>query len=222
MGNAIGKASNDIGGFIGNIFTAPLKATLGRSCLDVCSGPWDLECFIEHFCLPDIAKLVLMSSLCFIILMFITLLFKLGICQCVVKSICKMSCAACAAYWFDIGEMISCLCHSLTNINRVNRRRKRLDDIEATTYDYPSDDESSSSDSPSRIDNIRPKQRRRRLGSKHSHHHHGSNRNNRRLIRLPSRQLSVRVGGKSRRVRRSTRKIKSRKIKTLKVKDVVD
>jgi len=33
---------------------------------DVCSGPWDLECFIEHFCLPDIAKLVLMSSLCFI------------------------------------------------------------------------------------------------------------------------------------------------------------
>ncbi|AAC83017.1 This gene is cut off. It is continued from YAC YUP8H12R [Arabidopsis thaliana] len=143
MGNAIGKASNDIGGFIGNIFTAPLKATLGRSCF-------------------------------------------------------------------------------LTNINRVNRRRKRLDDIEATTYDYPSDDESSSSDSPSRIDNIRPKQRRRRLGSKHSHHHHGSNRNNRRLIRLPSRQLSVRVGGKSRRVRRSTRKIKSRKIKTLKVKDVVD
>ncbi|KAG7587562.1 hypothetical protein ISN45_Aa02g027340, partial [Arabidopsis thaliana x Arabidopsis arenosa] len=105
MGNAIGKASTDIGGFIGNIFTAPFKATLGRSCLDVCSGPWDLACFIEHFCLPDIAKLVLMSSLCFIILMFISLLFKLGICQCVVKSICKMSCAACAAYWFAIGEM---------------------------------------------------------------------------------------------------------------------
>ncbi|CAH8258625.1 unnamed protein product [Arabidopsis lyrata] len=105
MGNAIGKASTDIGGFIGNIFTAPFKATLGRSCLDVCSGPWDLACFIEHFCLPDIAKLVLMSSLCFIILMFITLLFKLGICQCVVKSICKMSCAACAAYCFAIGEM---------------------------------------------------------------------------------------------------------------------
>ncbi|CAL9241187.1 unnamed protein product [Arabidopsis halleri] len=207
MGNAIGKASTDIGGFIGNIFTAPFKATLGRSCLDVCSGPWDLACFIEHFCLPDIAKLVLMSSLCFLILMFITLLFKLGICQCVVKSICKMSCAACAAYWFAIGEMVSCLWHSLTNIKRVRHRRKRLGDIEATMYDYPSDGESSSSDRPSRINNIRPKQRRRRLGSKHNH---------RRLIRLSSRQLSVRVGGKSRRVRRSARKIKSRRVKILK------
>lgn len=154
--------------------------------------------------------------------MFITLLFKLGICQCVVKSICKMSCAACAAYCFAIGEMVSCLWHSLTNIKRVRHRRKRLGDIEATMYDYPSDGESSSSDSPSRINNIRPKQRRRRLGSKHNHHHQGSNRNNRRLIRLSSRQLSVRVGGKSRRVRRSARKTKSRRVKILKVKDVVD
>ncbi|XP_010417505.1 PREDICTED: uncharacterized protein LOC104703230 [Camelina sativa] len=218
MGNALGKASTDIGGFIGNIFTAPLKATLGRSCLDVCSGPWDLACFIEHFCLTDIAKLVLMSALCFIILMFITLLFKLGICQCVVKSICKMSCAACAAYWFAIGEMISCLWHSLTNVKRVRRNRKRLGDIEAATYDYSSDDESSSSVSPSRRKNIRPKPRRRnRLGgSKHNHRHLGSNGNNHRLIRLPSRQMSVRVGGKSRRIR-SARTRKSRRDKILKV-----
>ncbi|XP_010472727.1 PREDICTED: uncharacterized protein LOC104752316 isoform X2 [Camelina sativa] len=219
MGNALGKASTDIGGFIGNIFTAPLKATLGRSCLDVCTGPWDLACFIEHFCLTDIAKLVLISGLCFIILMFITLLFKIGICQCVVKSICKMSCAACAAYWFAIGEMVSCLWHSLTNVKRVRRSRKRLGDIEAATYDYSSDDESSSSVSPSRRKNIRPKRRRRnRLGgSKHNHHHHGSNR---RLIWLPSRQMSVRVGGKSRRISARTRK--SRRVKILKVKDVVD
>lgn len=155
----------------------------------------------------------------FSVLMFITLLFKLGICQCVVKSICKMSCAACAAYWFAIGEMVSCLWHSLTNVKRVRRRRKRLSDIEAATYDYPTDDESSSLDS--RMTNIRPK-RRRRLGSKHNHHHHGSNRNNRRLIRLPSRQMSVRVGGKSRRVRSARRKIKSRRVKILKVKDLVD
>ncbi|XP_019093990.1 PREDICTED: uncharacterized protein LOC104752316 isoform X1 [Camelina sativa] len=257
MGNALGKASTDIGGFIGNIFTAPLKATLGRSCLDVCTGPWDLACFIEHFCLTDIAKLVLISGLCFIsnllsfsflylaiiirfyktiflifciilfvfvyffssVLMFITLLFKIGICQCVVKSICKMSCAACAAYWFAIGEMVSCLWHSLTNVKRVRRSRKRLGDIEAATYDYSSDDESSSSVSPSRRKNIRPKRRRRnRLGgSKHNHHHHGSNR---RLIWLPSRQMSVRVGGKSRRISARTRK--SRRVKILKVKDVVD
>ncbi|EOA34204.1 hypothetical protein CARUB_v10021713mg [Capsella rubella] len=210
MGNGLGKASTDIGGFIGNIFTAPFKATLGRSCLDVCSGPWDLACFIEHFCLPDIAKLVLISSLCFIILMFITLLFKLGICQCVVKSICKMSCAACTAYWFAIGEMVSCLWHSLTNVKRVRRRRKRLSDIEAATNDYSSNDEASSSDSPSRRNNIRPKRRR-----KHKHHHHGSNLNNRRLIRLPSRQMSVRVGGKSRRVR-SARSRKSRRVKIVK------
>ncbi|KAL1205680.1 hypothetical protein V5N11_001381 [Cardamine amara subsp. amara] len=209
MGNAVGKASTDIGGFIGNVFTAPLKATLGRSCLDVCSGPWDIACFIEHFCIPDIAKLLLISSLCFIILMFITLLVKLGICQCVVKSICKMSCATCAAYWFAIAEMVSCLWHSLTNVKRV-RRRKRLHDIEAVTYD-PSDDESRSSDSLSHINNIKPKRRRiRRVGSKHKHHHGGSNRQ---LIRLRSRTMSIRVGGKSRRVR-SARKMKSSRVKS--------
>lgn len=164
--------------------------------------------------------IILYLFLFFSVLMFITLLFKLGICQCVVKSICKMSCAACAAYWYAIGEMVSCLWHSLTNVKRVRRRRKRLSDIEAATYDYPTDAESSSTGS--RITNIRPKRRRRRrLGSKHKHHHHGSNGNNRRLIRLPSRQMSVRVGGKSRRVR-SARKIKSRRAKILKVRDLVD
>ncbi|WZZ05650.1 hypothetical protein YC2023_091571 [Brassica napus] len=205
MGNTIGT---DIGGFIGNVFTAPFKATLGRS------WPWDLSCFIEHFCLPDIAKLVLISGLCVIILMFITLLFKLGICQCVVKNICKMSCAACAMYWFAIGEMIRCLWHSLRNTKRVYRR-KRLHDIEAASYDYPSDDE------PSASDKIMPKQRRRRRrqGSKHNR---GSNR---RLVRLRSRQMSIRVGGKSRRVR-SGRKMKSSRVrvkkKILKVNDVLD
>ncbi|XP_024006415.1 uncharacterized protein LOC112082930 [Eutrema salsugineum] len=221
MGNAIGNASTDIGSFIGNVLTAPFKATLGRSCLNVCSGPWDLSCFIEHFCLPDIAKLVMISALCFIILMFITLLFKLGICQCVVKSICKMSCAACAMYWCAIGEMIRCLWYNLRNTKRVYRR-KRLRDIEAASYYYPSDDEPSSTNSLSPTHNIRPKQRRRRRrqGSKHNHNR-GSNR---RLTRLRSRQLSVRVGGKSRRVR-SARKMKSSKVrvkKLLKVKDVVD
>ncbi|CAH8356174.1 unnamed protein product [Eruca vesicaria subsp. sativa] len=216
MGNTIGT---DIGGFLGNVFTAPFKATLGRSCLNVCSGPWDLSCFIEHFCLPDIAKLVLISGLCVIILMFITLLFKLGICQCVVKNICKMSCAACAMYWFAIGEMIRCLWHSLTNTKRVYRR-KRIRDIEVASYGYPSDNEPSSSDS------TRPKQRRRRRrgpgrgGGLHNHNH-GSNR---RLVRLKSRQMSIRVGGKSRRVR-SGKKKKSSRVRVKKIvkdKDVVD
>lgn len=150
--------------------------------------------------------------------MFITLLFKLGICQCVVKSICKMSCAACAAYWFAIGEMVSCLWHSLTSVKRVNRRRKRLHDIEAANYDFPSDEESSSSESLTHINNIKPK-RRRRIGSKHKHHRRGGNR---RLVGLRSRTMSIRVGGKSRRVR-SAKKMKSNRVKKiLKVKYVVD
>ena len=127
-----------------------------------------------------------------------------------------MSCAACAMYWFAIGEMIRCLWHSLRNTKRVYRR-KRLHDIEAASYDYPSDDE------PSASDKIMPKQRRRRRrqGSKHNHNR-GSNR---RLVRLRSRQMSIRVGGKSRRVR-SGRKMKSSRVrvkkKILKVNDVLD
>lgn len=150
------------------------------------------------------------------VLMFITLLFKLGICQCVVKSICKMSCAACAMYWFAIGEMIRCLWHSLTNTKRVYRR-KRLRDIEAASYSYPSDDE------PSSADSTRPKQRRRRRTRRRSKHNHNRG-SNRRLVRLKSRQMSIRVGGKSRRVR-SGRKMKSSRVrvkkKILKVNDLV-
>lgn len=159
--------------------------------------------------------------------MFITLLFKLGICQCLVKSICKMSCAVCATYWFAIGEMCRCLWNILANTKRVNRRRNRLRDIEAATYDHPCDNESSSSDNLSHISDNRPKQRRvrrrrrRRLGSKHKHNQLGSSR---RLVRLRSRQMSVRIVGKSRRVR-SGRKTKSSRVrvkKVHKVKDVVD
>ncbi|CAH2067851.1 unnamed protein product [Thlaspi arvense] len=153
--------------------------------------------------------------------MFITLLFKLGICQCVVKGMCKMSCAACAMYWLAIGEMIRCLWHSLRNTKRVYRR-KRLRDIEAGSYDYASDVEPSSSNSLSPTQkNIRPKRgRRRRRGSKHNQNR-GSNR---RLTRLRSRQMSVRVQGISRRVK-SARKMKSSRVrvkKILKVKHVVD
>lgn len=151
-------------------------------------------------------------------MMFITLLFKLGICQCVVKSLCKMCCAACAMYWFAIGEMIRCLWHSLTNTKRVYRR-KRLRDIEAASYDYPSDNE------PSSPDSTRPKQRRRKRRRRQvSKHNHNRGSSSRRLVRLKSRQMSIRVGGKSRRVR-SGRKMKSSRVRIKKIvkdKDVVD
>ncbi|KAL9341316.1 hypothetical protein Peur_067535 [Populus x canadensis] len=53
MGSVVSQAANGIGGVLGNAFAIPIKTLFGVSCEDVCSGPWDLICFIEHLCLKN-------------------------------------------------------------------------------------------------------------------------------------------------------------------------
>ncbi|XP_010539604.1 PREDICTED: uncharacterized protein LOC104813627 isoform X2 [Tarenaya hassleriana] len=211
MGGVVGKAANDVGVFIGNAFAAPFKAILGRSCENVCTGPWDLECFIEHFCIPDLAKLLMISALSFLILMFFYLLLKLGICQCAVKSLCKMSCAACEAYCCTIGDIVCFLCRKLRNTKRVYRRRRRWHDIEAMTYSSSEELGLSDSYSPRNISRKRRRRRRRgggesgKTGMESGRSYHNRSSSSRHRIKL-SREVSVRIGGKSRRGRRSRRR----------------
>ncbi|XP_010539603.1 PREDICTED: uncharacterized protein LOC104813627 isoform X1 [Tarenaya hassleriana] len=243
MGGVVGKAANDVGVFIGNAFAAPFKAILGRSCENVCTGPWDLECFIEHFCIPDLAKLLMISALSFLskssfffllcffyllvgillilfslfffsflaVLMFFYLLLKLGICQCAVKSLCKMSCAACEAYCCTIGDIVCFLCRKLRNTKRVYRRRRRWHDIEAMTYSSSEELGLSDSYSPRNISRKRRRRRRRgggesgKTGMESGRSYHNRSSSSRHRIKL-SREVSVRIGGKSRRGRRSRRR----------------
>lgn len=129
--------------------------------------------------------------------MFVYLLFKVGIIQCIGRSLCKMTWAAFKAYWFALRDMSCFLWHKLKNTKRVYRRRFR--DVEAGS-DSSEDDsywEGYGSLSLARkrrsVRERRKDQMRRSLnpvrdGSKgryrsHSHHH----------VRLKTSEVSVRL-----------------------------
>ncbi|CAN8233781.1 unnamed protein product [Cochlearia groenlandica] len=197
MGGAIGKTTNEIGNSIGSSLEALLKSTLGRSCGDKCAGPLDILCFVDHLCFVDVGKLLLILSISYISNPFTTLFFyililKIGICQYVVKSLCKFSCGACAKCCCTIGQVVGCLWHRLINTKRVyggRRGRKRLRDIEAGDYTSGEEEEASTSESLRHRHNIRPSKRRRSLGNHYNHHHHhhrGSDGHNHHLAKLTS------------------------------------
>ncbi|WCJ43841.1 hypothetical protein M5689_024552 [Euphorbia peplus] len=137
MGSAISKAANGIGGVVGNVVSAPFKTIFGESCENVCAGPWDALCFIEHLCVTNLVKLLLILGLCYIGFLFFYLSFQLGICQCIGRSLCSMRWAACDGYWHGL-KYITCFCwYKLKNAKWVYRHRRgrrqqpRFSDIES-------------------------------------------------------------------------------------------
>ncbi|KAJ6367360.1 hypothetical protein OIU77_003674 [Salix suchowensis] len=145
-------------------------------------------------------------ALSYLTLMFFYLLFKVGICQCIGRSLCKICWAGCEAYWFAFEDITCFLWHKLKNTKRVNRRR-RFRDIEAG---YTSSSESDSSEDYHHLGrkNKSGMERRRtrsrswrslhpssRFGSRNNHHRHH--------VRLKTREISVHVKGGSRRPRNS-------------------
>ncbi|KAK2378395.1 hypothetical protein QL285_066308 [Trifolium repens] len=127
MGSEISKGVGGLGNAIGSAFTAPFKSVFGGSCEDICSGPVDVMCFIEHFCISSLAKLLMILVLCYICLLFLYSLFRLGICQCIGRSLCKMSCVTCQLCCFALQNITSNLWHKLINTKRVYRGRRRRD-----------------------------------------------------------------------------------------------
>jgi hypothetical protein len=60
-------------------------------------------------------------------LLFLYSLFRLGICQCIGRSLCKMSCVTCQLCCFALQNITSNLWHKLINTKRVYRGRRRRD-----------------------------------------------------------------------------------------------
>ncbi|XP_068639948.1 uncharacterized protein [Aristolochia californica] len=129
MGAIISKAANGLGVVLGNTFIAPIRTIFGRSCEGICSGTWDLICFIEHLCVSDLVKLLMVCVLTYITMLFLYLLFKLGIIQCMGRSLCKMSWAACETYWHALRHISCFLWYKIKNVKRQHRGR-RFRDIE--------------------------------------------------------------------------------------------
>ncbi|KAK9726781.1 hypothetical protein RND81_05G236500 [Saponaria officinalis] len=204
MGASTSKVLSDIGSLIGNAVAAPFKSVFSRSCENVCEGIWDVVCFIEHICILDLIRFLLACCLCYICLVFLYLVYKLGICQCLAKSLCKMCWGACETYFFTLEYMCSFCWHKIRYTRRVYRGRQRarrrfLRDVESG-YISPSlyrdediYDEFGSTLSRKRKlyreDTRRRKRRKRR-------------RNYGNRVRLRRGSVSVRLSGRSRRRRR--------------------
>ncbi|XP_065870755.1 uncharacterized protein [Euphorbia lathyris] len=201
MGSAISKAADGFGHVVGNVFSAPFKNMFGASCEDICAGPWDVLCFIEHLCVSNLVKLLLILGLCYIGFLFFYVTFQLGICQCIGRSLCNMCWAACYGYWYSL-KYITCFCwYKLKNTKRVYRRRRmrtrpRVLDIESSESEY--------FNQPSiciKRKSVREGRKAQLLSSRrssyhHRHHHHRSGRG-----------ISLRVKGGSDRLRINSRKL---------------
>lgn len=138
--------------------------------------------------------------------MFFYLLFKLGICQCIGRSLCKMCWAACETYWFALEDVTCFLWHKLKNTERINRRR-RFRDIERGYSESDFSDNYPYLSHGRKRKSLRERRRKFRLQSSlyplsrydsHNHNHH-----HRRHVRLKTREVLVHVKGGSRRLRNS-------------------
>ncbi|KAL8053640.1 hypothetical protein ABFX02_05G086100 [Erythranthe guttata] len=128
MGNATGSFFAGLGQVVGNILGHPLDFLSGKSCDSVCASTWDFICFVENFCVSHLLKFAFVATLLYFVLLFVYLIFQLGICQCIFRSLCRIT-WACFAMCFSAFEF-SCtyLCFKLRSVKRKRSRRKR--DIE--------------------------------------------------------------------------------------------
>ncbi|OAY78570.1 uncharacterized protein LOC109717629 [Ananas comosus] len=138
MGSIVGSLIAGFTKVIGDLFGAPLDFLSGKSCSSVCAATWDLICYIENFCVANLVKMVAVLVLLYIVLLFIYLLYKIGICGCISKGMCKML-WSCIVSCFSSCEYVSMLAwFKLKNLKQSREERKRyLEDY----YDTSSDDD---------------------------------------------------------------------------------
>ncbi|XP_065865732.1 uncharacterized protein [Euphorbia lathyris] len=216
MGSAISKAADGFGHVVGNVFSAPFKNMFGASCEDICAGAWDVRCFIEHLCISNLVKLLLILGLCYIGFLFFYITFQLGICQCIGRSLCNMCWAACYGYWHSL-KYITCFCwYKLKNTKRVYRQRRRR------TRSRFSDIESSESgyfNQPiicRKRKSVRERRKTQLLSSRRSLYHHRHHHHHHHHLHRSGRGISLRVKSGSDRLRINSRKLHMMNVKNRK------
>lgn len=153
-------------------------------------------------------------------LLLFYILFKVGICQCIGRSLCKMCWAACEVYWFALEDITCFLWRKLINTNRINRRRRRhFQDIEQGCSSTSSDETDFSPDHYRNLIHVNRKnysfkrRRKERLNSFRSSSGFDISRHHRR-VKLKSREVSAHVKGGSSRLR-SSRQLQPRKVRSV-------
>ncbi|KAL4280093.1 hypothetical protein GQ457_03G032420 [Hibiscus cannabinus] len=145
MDKVISSVFSGVGNAIGKVFHSPLDFLSGKNCSSVCGSTWDLICYIENFCVANILKLIMAlisnySFTGFAVLLYLYLVYKVGICQCIAHSLCRMAWKCISCCFSSLQLCCNFLCNKLRNVERIDRRRKRV--IE-TQFDSSEDCEDS-------------------------------------------------------------------------------
>ncbi|KAI3464536.1 hypothetical protein Pfo_021199 [Paulownia fortunei] len=130
MGNAVGSLFSGFGQVVGKVLGHPLDFLSGKSCNSVCGSTWDIICYIENFCIAQLLKLAMVATLVYFVLLFLYLLYNLGICQCICHTLCRIIWACFATCFSALHFCCSYLCFKLRTVKRKRRRRRRKRDIE--------------------------------------------------------------------------------------------
>ncbi|KAK6277293.1 hypothetical protein POUND7_017616 [Theobroma cacao] len=140
MGNVISSFFSGFTDAIAKLFGSPIDFLAGKSCSSVCGSTWDFICYIENFCVANLLKLIMVLVLSYIVLLFFYLLYKVGICQCIGHSLCRMV-WACMACWFSFCEFCcTFFCFKLLKVKRINRGRRRVREYRFDTGDEHDDE----------------------------------------------------------------------------------
>ncbi|KAL3026405.1 hypothetical protein AAZX31_04G229300 [Glycine max] len=126
MGNVIESFASGLGNAVGKLFNAPIEYLSGKSCSSVCGPTWDVMCYIENFCVTNLLKLAMVFMLLYIVLLFLYLVHKLGICGCLCRSSCKMIWVCFSSCFHAWEYSCSFLCLTLHKLKRRRRRRRRF------------------------------------------------------------------------------------------------
>lgn len=125
----MGAILSGFGDIVGKLLGHPLDFLSGKACSSACAPTWDFLCYIENFCIPQLMKSAMVSILLYFVLLFLYLLYKLGICHIVCRFIwgCFSTCFS------ALDCCCTCFCYNLQKLlltPRRDRRRRHQKDIE--------------------------------------------------------------------------------------------
>ncbi|KAF5444740.1 hypothetical protein F2P56_033847 [Juglans regia] len=123
MGNIISSFFSGFGKVFGDLFNSPLDFLAGKSCSSECGSTWDFICYIENFCIANLLKIAMVLVLVYIVLLFFYLLEKVGLCQCIIHSLCKIVWAcisSCFHAWEYCCIFLWVKLHKLKRVNRTH------------------------------------------------------------------------------------------------------
>ncbi|CAM8898728.1 unnamed protein product [Rhodiola kirilowii] len=149
--------------------------------------------------------------LCYITLLLIYVLFKIGIFQCITKSLCKMCWAAFKGYWCALFHVARFLCYKIKNTKRVSRKHRNIHHVSDLEKGHKS---SSSSDSDYAHTYRHQTINRKRKSFQRELNVRQKRRNSHRHIRLRKADVSFRGKDRSRRrsMRRRTKRLQVRNL----------